>query len=1050
MVKLICTPFHSGKSEYVYSQIVKKLSEGKKVILMVPEQEAVIAEAALCRLLDGKNSLNLEVLNFKRLCNRVFREYGGLCYNYVNKGGQAVILWRVLSLFKPELRQIKISESLDESLISELLSLFKTFGQCGITADMLDKACSCANGALKDKLTDIALIYTEYRNILSENYDDANDDLDRLYDILCTHGFFAGKCVYFDSFYDFTSKELDIIEKIMESADICEFTVEYFDGEDCVNYLRPLSMKQTLCSRYHKLTGQMPEITTAPFSYNVNNAVKYAYTNLWNYCAKPYLNDNNSVKIYSENDKYAQSRRCANICAELVRQGCRYKEIAVISRNMSEYEGIIDTYLEAKNIPCHISKRNRLFVHPAVRVLLGALSVISHGWKCEEIISYMKTGYTGLSAEEAALISSYIRLWNIRGKRRYDSVWNMNTKDHTDALPEDIDVQLKIINDIREKLVEPLLTLSDELLSSKSATDTAGLIYKFLIKIGLDEKLNNSKDYIVWNTLTEVLEQYADCAPDKINTENLLRMLRMIINSTDIGNIPVRCDEVTLGNADMIRLNNIKHIIILGANDGEFPKVIKDNSFFYENELETLKEFGIEMPDNIDKRINDEKFFFARAISFASESVTVIYSGRPSEAVTRITELFPNAVNTKTDILKEIHTLNDALLQSVLTEDPMLKKALDNIVGKLNLQIEVCDNEKISEDNISLLYKGDIKLTKSRIDALASCPFKYRLIYDIAPSKMTSPEILSNETGTFLHSLFERSLKRVFSEGEMTASEEEFKRIIEEEAFNYISKGFGSQENIAPTVNALFCDLTQTARRIASSMYREFSKSRYIPTLFECSIGTREGDYVYPYSVQYDENRKAFIYGICDRLDILKSGDNAYCRVVDYKSGKNSFNAKEIKEGKSMQLPMYLFSFCRTENSELKKKLGIKGEMLPGGFIYYRMSDPNIKIGSECLKEVLQSDGDSYIDNFIQRSGVSLNDQEVSDDLKNSIPNTKMIEEISGEGVDEIESDVKEGIHKICDILLAGEASKSDNPNESYCRSCEYRTICRRGDVYEP
>ena len=62
--------------------IVDDIKSSKKVILIVPEQEVLRCERILAQRLDGINSLMLEVVSFRRLCNRIFREYGGLCKNY--------------------------------------------------------------------------------------------------------------------------------------------------------------------------------------------------------------------------------------------------------------------------------------------------------------------------------------------------------------------------------------------------------------------------------------------------------------------------------------------------------------------------------------------------------------------------------------------------------------------------------------------------------------------------------------------------------------------------------------------------------------------------------------------------------------------------------------------------------------------------------------------------------------------------------------------------------------------------------------------------------
>ena len=82
MVELIIGPACSGKTTLINEQIKNDLRDGRNVILLVPEQEALISEDRLCSLLqnEGIDQTRLEVLNFTRLCNSVFRKFGGISY----------------------------------------------------------------------------------------------------------------------------------------------------------------------------------------------------------------------------------------------------------------------------------------------------------------------------------------------------------------------------------------------------------------------------------------------------------------------------------------------------------------------------------------------------------------------------------------------------------------------------------------------------------------------------------------------------------------------------------------------------------------------------------------------------------------------------------------------------------------------------------------------------------------------------------------------------------------------------------------------------------
>ena len=69
----------TGKSEFVYSRMEEAAKAGK-VYLLVPDREAVMAESRVAEL---SGAGNMDVITFGRLCNYIFRAFGGLCADYI-------------------------------------------------------------------------------------------------------------------------------------------------------------------------------------------------------------------------------------------------------------------------------------------------------------------------------------------------------------------------------------------------------------------------------------------------------------------------------------------------------------------------------------------------------------------------------------------------------------------------------------------------------------------------------------------------------------------------------------------------------------------------------------------------------------------------------------------------------------------------------------------------------------------------------------------------------------------------------------------------------
>ena len=95
MIQFIFGRSGSGKTELIRQNIRRDAKEGRSVLLLIPEQEVLTNETALCSS-SAEVALNTQVLSFRRLANTVFRKYGGLKYNYITKGERTVIMWRAL------------------------------------------------------------------------------------------------------------------------------------------------------------------------------------------------------------------------------------------------------------------------------------------------------------------------------------------------------------------------------------------------------------------------------------------------------------------------------------------------------------------------------------------------------------------------------------------------------------------------------------------------------------------------------------------------------------------------------------------------------------------------------------------------------------------------------------------------------------------------------------------------------------------------------------------------------------------------------------------
>ena len=101
MIGIVYGKSGTGKSEWVFHEMNKAASK-HRVFLLVPDREAVMAESRAAAL---PNAGNIDVLTFGRLCNYLFRTYGGLCVDYIGKGAKKLIMRNVMRAIAPMLKE---------------------------------------------------------------------------------------------------------------------------------------------------------------------------------------------------------------------------------------------------------------------------------------------------------------------------------------------------------------------------------------------------------------------------------------------------------------------------------------------------------------------------------------------------------------------------------------------------------------------------------------------------------------------------------------------------------------------------------------------------------------------------------------------------------------------------------------------------------------------------------------------------------------------------------------------------------------------------------
>lgn len=1106
MLRLIFGGAGSGKTTLLEDLIKKDCLEKKRSLLIVPEQQTVVCEKRMLDILPPSAQLDFEVLNFTRLANKAFRSYGGLTYRYISPGVKNLAMWNTLHKVSPLLSEYSPAMSDALSMTELMLSAVEEFKAYCVTPISLDSAAKrllSENKRLAGKINDLSLVYAVYNEAVSE-YGDGSDDLTKLTNLMKEHPFLENCNVYVDSFTSFTMQEYGVLEAIIRNADNLTLTV--CSDVDCEKKSGQMQFEvsaQSVKKLLKIAKKQNIQVEKTVLFENLrakNKSLKLLSEHLWRFdTSTPFEieGEEGAVSLLRCSNRYEEAEAAANNICRLVREGFRYKDIVVVAREASEWEGIIDTAFEKAHIPFFMSHKTDITSAPLIKMLLCALRIKNNGWRTEDVITYIKTGLVTDSLRDSDLFEDYIWKWNIKGKAYIGDDWTMNPDSYSAELNEVQEKRLCEINRVRREITEPLSAFFDALDASGDNASMAKAVFDFLLNMSIPEKIRRDADIRYsrgekksaaeqiqfYNKLLELLDELAVFeTEEKYSCREFENAFRAILSGIEIGTIPTSCDEIVVGSASTLRVSEPRCTILIGVNDGVFPMSVKENVLLSDIERKKLLEVGIELSGDENVRSAEELFYAYRAISSPTERLIVSYSAsdirggtsdfKPSMLFNRIKLLLSLSVKdySKLDPYEKMWSPNIAFEYATILGKSDCAVALREYFSSEQewkeaykaLKIPVSQKEcRLSKTCIDEFFGNQMSMSPSAFEKYVKCPFDYFCEYVLRLRPDERNEFRLNSTGSIIHAVLEKFIRSVTDENGFNAalaeekSEELAEMLLSECAFEIIPSEFSDNERIKHTVRRL----RSLSKLLVKSVVNEFKKSKFVPSFFELKISDRADGAVQPIEFTLKDGTKVTIGGIVDRVDLYRYGEDVYVKVVDYKTGSKNFKLSDVKEGINLQMLLYLQALCNNSCKKTRDFLscGKDGELKPAGVVYLSSKSSPFSVESSCESgEVFE-----IAQKGLNRSGVVSSDENIllairsdgeyqhilsglkktskTDKLKNEEEFKELFAELENTVVSVI-SNLRDGKADICPKKDAGRLP---------CEYCSMKAVCRRSVTEE-
>ena len=196
-------------------------------------------------------------------------------------------------------------------------------------------------------------------------------------------------------------------------------------------------------------------------------------------------------------------------------------------------------------------------------------------------------------------------------------------------------------------------------------------------------------------------------------------------------------------------------------------------------------------------------------------------------------------------------------------------------------------------------------MSASRMDKYKSCHFSYFMQYGLKAEPRRAAGFQAPEYGTFVHYVLAHVLRTCRERGGVKeVPEEELRTLAQAAVERYVSEELGGLEHETARFRYLFRRLLKSVYAVVDNVAEELRSSQFQPISFELGFGA--GKDLPPVELSVD-GMTVSISGFVDRVDGWEHDGRLYLRVVDYKTGRKTFDLTDIWNGMGLQMLLYLF-----------------------------------------------------------------------------------------------------------------------------------------------
>ncbi len=1074
--------------------------------IIVPEQFSLEMQRKLVEAHPLHGYFNIDVLSFYRLAYRIFDECGYQPKDILEDLGVSLVLRKILAEHEEEFpffrRNIRKAGFVDElkSVLIECIG----YGVTGQQLQAVEEGLSEHPG-LKEKCQELGTIFTYFDQEISSRFMVAEQILDVVSDLVPSSDMLRDGVFFFDGFTGFTPVQLKFLRELLKVSSQVNVSVTMEDepfsrgaGETADGRAGAGSRSGRGGELFH-FSGQ----TVRMLAQICREAGVAMEEPVWLAQEKPPRFENEEL-VFLERHLLRADRKCFEgepahlhltacrnpdgeaeyILHEIERmvrtEGYRYRDFAILTGNVEEYASAFQRKAEILHTPLFVDTKRSVSYHPGVETLRALLHLAAADYSYESVFRYLKSGMSDFTDEETDTLENYVIWAGIRGY----SMWKNPFVRRMSRIEEKKGERLQVL---REKLLSETAACTQTLREKQTCVrDKMEALYDAMCRLRYHEKLirlaelaEQEGDYVrgkEYRQLFELLLSLLDkivgiFGEEKLPVEELTAILDAGFDSLKLGTPPLSMDALILGDLKRTRLSDVKVLFIAGMNDGQIPPALEDGGMISDDEKQVLSEQGVQLSLCLEEQSLEDEFYMYLALTKPGRELFFTYALldgggtaiHPSPLLKECLRLFPalkeesypgsarryyfNAEDSRELLIEGLQALREGretsrafrLLLRYWYEKEELRKPL------LALWSGSC--RKSADGSLPAplmreLFGRELKGSVTRLERFAACPYQYYCTYGLELREREEYTVRPVDLGNLFHQALELFSRR------LRESDYHWKDIPENVADDWVlsavKTAVGGDTGEVLHSSARNAYKVQVVERILRRTVRvlrmHLMHSQMEPDRFELHFGRT--DKLEAVHLPLKDGSRMQLEGFIDRVDVCEEEDRILLRIIDYKSGVETFDINDLYHGLQMQLVIYMNVAQEIYGKESGR------EAVPAGMFYYNLKDPIFKAegGEEAARRSFRMSGYANSDRDI----LSKLEEGQENFLSASVRLTKKGEPYKNAAVLDTEDFYAIGRYMRRKITEMGEAiydgkipvSPYKNEKGTACDYCPYSSVC--------